>query len=59
LPQDEFPILGFADSCPNLYIAATHSGVTLAPIIGQFAALEILDGARVEMLAPYRLSRFG
>jgi glycine/D-amino acid oxidase-like deaminating enzyme len=59
MPQDEYPILGFADRCPNLYIAATHSGVTLAPLIGQFAAAEILDGARVEMLAPYRLSRFG
>ncbi len=59
MPQDEYPILGFADSCPNLYIAATHSGVTLAPIIGQFATTEILDGARVDMLAPYRLSRFG
>ncbi|HKO03187.1 MAG TPA: FAD-binding oxidoreductase, partial [Candidatus Acidoferrales bacterium] len=58
MPQDEFPILGFAERCPNLYLAATHSGVTLAPVIGQFAALEILDGARVEMLAPYRLSRF-
>ena len=58
MPQDEYPILGFADHCPNLYIAATHSGVTLAPLIGHFAALEILDGARVEMLAPYRLSRF-
>jgi glycine/D-amino acid oxidase-like deaminating enzyme len=58
MPQDEYPILGFAERRPNLYIAATHSGVTLAPIIGQFAATEILDGARVEMLAPYRLSRF-
>ena len=59
MPQDEYPILGFADACPNLYIAATHSGVTLAPVVGQCAAAEILDGARVEMLAPYRLSRFG
>jgi glycine/D-amino acid oxidase-like deaminating enzyme len=58
MPQDEYPILGFADRCPNLYIAATHSGVTLAPVIGHYAALEILEGARVEMLAPYRLSRF-
>jgi len=58
MPQDEYPILGFADRCPNLYIAATHSGVTLAPVIGQFASMEILDGARVEILAPYRLSRF-
>jgi len=58
MPQDEYPILGFAEGCPNLYVAATHSGVTLAPVIGQFAALEILDGARVEMLAPYRPARF-
>jgi glycine/D-amino acid oxidase-like deaminating enzyme len=58
MPQDEYPILGFAEACPNLYLAATHSGVTLAPVVGQFAAAEILDGARVEMLTPYRLSRF-
>ena len=31
-----------------------HSGVTLAPLIGQLAALEILDGARVSSLEPYR-----
>jgi glycine/D-amino acid oxidase-like deaminating enzyme len=59
MPRDEYPILGFVDRCPNLYVVATHSGVTLAPLIGQFASTEILDGARVEMLAPYRLSRFG
>lgn len=58
MPLDEYPILGFANACPNLYIAATHSGVTLAPAVGQFAAAEILEGARVEMLAPYRPSRF-
>ncbi len=59
LPKDEFPIVGFDNRCPNLYLAAMHSGVTLAPIIGQFAATEILDGASVQLLAPYRLSRFG
>jgi glycine/D-amino acid oxidase-like deaminating enzyme len=58
MPQDEYPILGFAPVCPNLYVAATHSGVTLAPFIGQLAALEILDGALVEALEPYRPSRF-
>jgi glycine/D-amino acid oxidase-like deaminating enzyme len=35
-----------------------HSGVTLAPLIGQLATLEILDGARVNSLEPYRPSRF-
>ena len=58
MPVDEFPIVGFAAQCPNLYVVATHSGITLAPLIGQFAAAEILDGARVEMLEPYRLARF-
>ena len=54
MPVDEYPIVGFCDRCPNLYIAAMHSGVTLAPLIGQLAALEILDGARVSSLEPYR-----
>ena len=58
MPKDEFPIVGFVEGCPNLYIAAMHSGVTLAPLIGQLSALEILDGASVDLLAPYRLSRF-
>jgi glycine/D-amino acid oxidase-like deaminating enzyme len=58
MPVDEYPIVGFAANCPNLYIAAMHSGVTLAPLIGQLAALEILDEARVSLLEPYRPSRF-
>ncbi len=58
MPVDEYPIIGFAASCPNLYIAAMHSGVTLAPLIGQLAALEILDDARVSLLEPYRPARF-
>jgi glycine/D-amino acid oxidase-like deaminating enzyme len=58
MPVDEFPIVGFAAQCPNLYIVATHSGITLAPLIGEFAAQEILNGVRIEMLSPYRLERF-
>ncbi len=58
MPADEYPVVGFSERCPNLYVAAMHSGVTLAPLIGQLAALEILDGARVSSLEPYRPSRF-
>jgi glycine/D-amino acid oxidase-like deaminating enzyme len=58
LPQDGFPIVGFPERRPNLYIAAMHSGMTMCPIIGQLAAMEILDGVAVDLLAPYRLSRF-
>jgi glycine/D-amino acid oxidase-like deaminating enzyme len=59
MPADEYPIIGFADARPNLYVAATHSGVTLAPVIGELAAIEILDGTPQPQLAPYRPSRFG
>lgn len=58
MPVDEYPVIGFSARCPNVYIAAMHSGVTLAPLVGQLAALEIVDGARVSLLAPYRPSRF-
>jgi len=58
MPADEYPIIGFAEHCPNLYVTATHSGVTLAPVIGELATLEILDSIPQPLLAPYRLSRF-
>jgi glycine/D-amino acid oxidase-like deaminating enzyme len=58
MPIDELPVIGFCDAAPNLYIALMHSGVTLAPLVGELAAVEIVDGARAEMLAPYRPERF-
>lgn len=58
MPEDEMPIVGSASGRPNLYVAAMHSGVTLAPLVGQHAATEILDGVPVEALQPYRLARF-
>jgi glycine/D-amino acid oxidase-like deaminating enzyme len=58
LPQDEYPIVGFAPGRRDVYITVMHSGVTLSPFIGRAAAVEILDGVDVEPLAPYRLARF-
>ena len=58
MPIDGFPAIGFVPSVPNLYIALMHSGVTLAPLIGELATLEIVDGTRVEVLNPYRPERF-
>lgn len=58
VPPDGHPVLGFARDVSNVYIVFTHSGVSLAPLIGEFAAIEILDGARIEALEPYRLERF-
>ena len=59
MPLDGFPVLGFTKAVPNLYIALMHSGVTLAPLVGEMAALEIIDDVQVEWFKPYRLERFG
>lgn len=58
LPKDHMPIIGFVPSVENLYVSVMHSGVTLAPIVGRFAANEILDGETVDLLEPYRPERF-
>jgi glycine/D-amino acid oxidase-like deaminating enzyme len=57
-PVDGHPIVGFPAGDLRIYLAVMHSGITLAPLVAQLAGLEILDGARVELLEPYRPSRF-
>jgi glycine/D-amino acid oxidase-like deaminating enzyme len=58
VPDDGHPIIGFSQAVPNLYLATMHSGVTLAPLVGELASMEIMDATRVDLLAPYRLERF-
>jgi len=58
MPQDGYPILGYVGGDSRVYVTVTHSGVTLAPLIGELAALELLDGAQVDLMAPYRPARF-
>ena len=59
MPLDGYPVLGFASEAPNLYVALTHSGVTLAPALSQLAAQEICDGTPADaVLGPYRPERF-
>jgi glycine/D-amino acid oxidase-like deaminating enzyme len=58
MPVDGFPIVGPVAATPGLYLAVTHSGITLAPALGRFAAEEILDHQRNPLLAPYGWDRF-
>jgi glycine/D-amino acid oxidase-like deaminating enzyme len=58
MPEDGMPVVGFAPDVAGLYLATMHSGVTLAPAVGRLATMEILDGARIEMLGSYRPERF-
>ena len=56
-PADGFPALGRPGGRPGLYVAVTHSGITLAPAIGLFARDEIVDGRRDPLLQPYSPDR--
>ena len=58
MPIDGFPVVGVSPKAPNVYLALTHSGVTLAPLIAQLATMEIVDGAKVNLLNDYRPDRF-
>jgi glycine/D-amino acid oxidase-like deaminating enzyme len=58
MPRDGFPVLGYPEPVPNVYLALMHSGVTLAPLVGELATMEIVDGARVRILEAYRPERF-
>ena len=55
---DGMPILGPLDSAPDVYVATMHSGMTLAPIVGQYVTRELLTNRPVQMLDPYRPGRF-
>ena len=58
MPIDGLPIIGFSNKVPNVYVTLMHSGVTLAPLIGEVVSLEIINKTNTKMLEPYRLTRF-
>jgi glycine/D-amino acid oxidase-like deaminating enzyme len=58
MPLDGFPVVGALPGASDVYVAVTHSGVTLAPILGKYATRELLGGEIVGPLAPYRPIRF-
>ena len=52
------PVVGPVPGVENAYVAVTHSGVTLAPILGELTAAELVGGAApAELLAPFRPTR--
>jgi glycine/D-amino acid oxidase-like deaminating enzyme len=59
MPSDELPVMGALPTQPEIHVAVTHSGVTLAPIVGRLTAAEVLQGSRVDLFEPYRPERFG
>jgi len=58
MPEDGFPILGKIPGYDNLYLAATHSGVTLAPLIGTLMTELLVEGETSIPIDRYSISRF-
>lgn len=56
-PRDGYPAIGRPAGVDGLYVAVLHSGVTLAPLVGELVALEVATGARDPDLAPYDPNR--
>jgi len=58
VPQDGFPAVGKIKGVDGLYVATSHSGITLGPLLGEIIANEVLDGGDDPRLAGYRPDRF-
>lgn len=57
MPIDGHPVIGRAPERPDIYVAIMHSGVTLAPLVGQLATHEVLAGTLLPQLGDYRPDR--
>ena len=58
MPGDGVTIAGRVPGFANAWMLATHSGVTLGPLLGRLIADEIVGGAPSAVLAPFRPDRF-
>lgn len=56
VPADGLPVVGAAGP-DGLYVAVMHSGVTLAPLIADLVAAEVLAGQVATLLADFRPGR--
>jgi glycine/D-amino acid oxidase-like deaminating enzyme len=57
MPLDGHPVLGASPEQPDVYLAIMHSGVSLAPIVGQLASHELMTSTTVERLEEFRPGR--
>ncbi len=58
LPADGHSIVGFASAHSRVYCLVSHSGITLAPILGRLAASEITTDQEQDLLRSFRPTRF-
>ena len=58
VPIDGLPVVGNIEGHKGVFVAVMHSGVTLAPLIGQLLASEMLKSLKSPLLETFRPSRF-
>jgi D-hydroxyproline dehydrogenase subunit beta len=58
MPADGRSIVGWLPGASGLYLAVTHSGVTLAAHLAELITAELTSGTPAAELAPYRPGRF-
>jgi glycine/D-amino acid oxidase-like deaminating enzyme len=58
LPADGQSIVGRLPGAPGIYVAVTHSGVTLAAHLSRLITADLTAGTPPAELAPYRPARF-
>lgn len=58
VPADGHSIVSALPGSPQLFVACTHSGVTLGPAIGTLLAEELATGKRPTQLEPFGFGRF-
>ncbi|WP_367318759.1 NAD(P)/FAD-dependent oxidoreductase [Streptomyces sp. HUAS ZL42] len=58
LPTDGHTVAGYASAQSRVYCLVSHSGVTLAPILGRLVAAEITTDQEQDLLGAFRPTRF-
>jgi glycine/D-amino acid oxidase-like deaminating enzyme len=58
VPLGGLPAMGVPKGVDGLYVASTHSGITLAPLVGRLAAEEVFGGQVSDLLSDFRPDRF-
>jgi len=58
VPLDGYPVVGTPARLPCLTIVTTHSGITLAPLLGRLIKNEIITGECSTLLQPYHPDRY-
>jgi glycine/D-amino acid oxidase-like deaminating enzyme len=59
MPADGHSIVGWLPGTGGLYVAVTHSGVTLGAHLAELMTSELLANVTAAELEPYRPGRFG